>query len=49
LEHRGFACRGAIALPIMTVLAQVFVPSGGAWAHLSATVLPLYLRNSLLL
>lgn len=38
-----------IALPIMTVLAQVFVPSGGAWAHLSATVLPLYLRNSLLL
>lgn len=38
-----------IALPILTVVAQVFVPSGGAWAHLSATVLPLYLRNSLLL
>jgi iron(III) transport system permease protein len=38
-----------IALPIVTVLAQVFVPSGGAWQHLSETVLPLYLRNSLLL
>lgn len=38
-----------IALPIVTVLAQVFVPSGGAWQHLTETVLPLYLRNSLLL
>ncbi|WP_417588180.1 ABC transporter permease [Pararhodobacter oceanensis] len=38
-----------IALPIVSVLAQVFVPSGGAWSHLAATVLPLYLRNSLML
>ncbi len=38
-----------IALPIVAVLAQVFLPSGGAWSHLVATVLPLYLRNSLLL
>ena len=38
-----------IALPILSVLAQVFVPTGGAWAHLVETVLPLYLRNSLLL
>lgn len=38
-----------IALPILSVLAQVFVPSGGAWAHLAETVLPLYLRNSLML
>lgn len=38
-----------IALPIVAVVAQVFVPSGGAWAHLASTVLPLYLRNSALL
>ena len=38
-----------IALPIVAVLAQVFVPSDGAWAHLAATVLPRYLRNSLML
>lgn len=38
-----------ISMPVVAVLAQVFVPSGGAWAHLSATVLPLYLRNSLML
>ena len=38
-----------IALPILAVVAQVFLPSGGAWAHLVSTVLPLYLRNSLFL
>lgn len=38
-----------IALPILSVLSQVFVPSGGAWPHLAATVLPLYLWNSVLL
>jgi iron(III) transport system permease protein len=38
-----------IALPIVAVLAQVLVPSGGAWSHLASTVLPLYLRNSLML
>ena len=38
-----------IALPILSVLSQVLIPSGGAWAHLASTVLPLYLRNSLLL
>lgn len=38
-----------IALPIVAVLAQVLVPSGGAWSHLVSTVLPLYLRNSLML
>ena len=38
-----------IALPIVAVLSQVLVPSDGAWSHLAATVLPLYLRNSLLL
>ena len=38
-----------IALPILAVLSRVFVPSGGAWEHLMDTVLPLYVRNSLLL
>lgn len=38
-----------IALPIVAVLSQVLVPSGGAWSHLASTVLPLYLRNSLML
>ncbi|WP_370207419.1 ABC transporter permease [Pararhodobacter marinus] len=38
-----------IALPILAVVAQVFLPSDGAWAHLASTVLPLYLRNSLFL
>ncbi len=38
-----------ILLPILTVLMQVFMPSDGVWAHLRATVLPGYLRNSLLL
>lgn len=38
-----------IALPIVAVLAQVFVPTDGALSRLAATVLPLYLRNSLIL
>ena len=45
----ALAVAALIALPIVAVLAQVFLPSGGAWSHLVATVLPLYLRNSLLL
>ena len=38
-----------IALPIAAVVLQVFRPTEGAWSHLAATVLPLYLSNSLLL
>jgi len=38
-----------IALPIIAVVSQVLRPSGGAWAHLASTVLPLYLTNSLML
>ncbi len=41
------AVAGLIALPILTVAANVFAPTGDIWAHLSATVLPLYLVNSL--
>ena len=38
-----------IALPILAVMSRVFIPSDGAWAHLVDTVLPLYVRNSVLL
>ena len=38
-----------LALPIAIVAANVFVPGGEAWAHLSATVLPRYIRTTLLL
>jgi iron(III) transport system permease protein len=36
-------------MPVVVVLAHVFVPSGDIWQHLSSTVLPDYIRNSLLL
>ncbi|MCB1389881.1 MAG: iron ABC transporter permease [Rhodobacteraceae bacterium] len=45
----ALAVAALIALPIVAVVAQVTQPSGGAWTHLAETVLPLYLRNSLLL
>src|SRR5690606_3781570 len=38
-----------LSMPVIVVLAHVFVPSGDIWQHLSTTVLPDYIRNSLLL
>ncbi|MFZ9133388.1 MAG: hypothetical protein ACO21B_09245, partial [Gemmobacter sp.] len=38
-----------MALPIATVVAHVFIPSEGVWPQLLETVLPLYLRNTILL
>jgi iron(III) transport system permease protein len=38
-----------LAAPILVVAGNLFVPGGEAWAHLAATVLPEYARNSLLL
>jgi iron(III) transport system permease protein len=38
-----------IALPVVVVLMNVFVPSRGTWDHLVSTVLPEYVWNSLLL
>ena len=38
-----------IALPVMVVLQNVFVPSHGTWRHLAHTVLGDYVVNSLLL
>ena len=36
-----------IAAPILTVVASLFIPAGEVWAHLSSTVLPRYIQNSL--
>ena len=41
------AVLGAVLLPIAVVLAHLFVPTGDLWAHLSSTVLPRYIVNTL--
>ena len=38
-----------IATPVLVILAYVFVPAGEIWSHLSATVLPRYVANTLVL
>jgi len=38
-----------IALPVVVVLLNIFVPGQGTWSHLAATVLPEYAGNSLAL
>ena len=38
-----------LALPVVVVLSNVFLPTEGTWPHLASTVLPDYVRNSLLL
>lgn len=35
-----------VSVPIITVLANIFVPSGEVWSHLAQTVLPNYVINS---
>src|SRR6056297_611012 len=35
-----------VAIPIFTVISNMFVPSGDIWGHLASTVLPLYIMNS---
>ena len=35
-----------LAVPVLYVAGNIFVPSGGTWAHLVATVLPEYIRNT---
>ena len=45
----ALAVVAVILLPIVTVLSRVFVPSEGVWPHLVATVLPIYLGNTLIL
>jgi len=36
-----------LVLPIAVVIADIFAPSTGTWAHLAATVLPEYVANTL--
>src|SRR5688572_3030432 len=38
---------GVLAVPVVIVLASVFAPAGETWAHLTATVLPEYIANTL--
>jgi iron(III) transport system permease protein len=44
-----FALAALIALPVLAVLAQLFIPAGEVWRHLAETVLGRYVLNSLLL
>src|SRR5687767_12487141 len=36
-----------IAVPIVVVLGNVFLPAGDTWEHLAKTVLPEYIANTL--
>lgn len=36
-----------ISIPILVVFGFIFVPTGEIWSHLAATVLPVYLMNTL--
>jgi len=38
-----------LLLPVLVIIASLFQQGDGTWSHLSATVLPTYLKNSLLL
>ncbi|MEX2541090.1 MAG: iron ABC transporter permease [Trueperaceae bacterium] len=43
------AVAALIAAPILVVLSSVLTPAGEIWRHLASTLLPEYIRNSLLL
>ena len=36
-----------VSVPVLVVASSVFVSAGDIWSHLAATVLPLYISNSL--
>lgn len=36
-----------VAVPVLTVAANLFIPSGDIWRHMASTVLPDYIKNSL--
>ncbi|CAN5400726.1 iron ABC transporter permease [soil metagenome] len=36
-----------VSIPIITIIANLFVSSGDVWPHLASTVLPEYIKNSL--
>ncbi|WP_089687103.1 ABC transporter permease [Billgrantia gudaonensis] len=43
------AVAAVVALPVLVVLAHIVMPTDGIWQHLASTVLPRYLRNTLVL
>lgn len=49
LTWAALAIAALFAVPVISVLANIFVPSNGVWQHLASTVLPRYLANTLLL
>ncbi len=36
-----------VSIPILTVAVNIFIPAGDVWGHLSSTVLPEYIENSI--
>lgn len=38
-----------VSIPVLTVTANIFVPTGDIWSHLASTVLPQYVKNSFIL
>ena len=44
-----FVAAALVAVPMLTVIVIAFTPDDDVWAHLVATVLPVYLRNTLVL
>jgi iron(III) transport system permease protein len=38
-----------VAMPVVVILVHVFLPSGEVWQHLTSTVLPRYILNTLVL
>jgi len=47
LTWSALAIAALFAIPVISVLANIFVPSGDVWQHLASTVLPHYLANTL--
>jgi iron(III) transport system permease protein len=47
LSAFAIAVAVALSVPVVVVVMNIFIPSQGTWAHLAATVLPEYVRNSL--
>jgi len=46
LTWSALAIAAVFAIPVLSVLANVFVPSSGVWQHLAETVLAKYLANT---
>ena len=47
LAWTALAIAGLFAIPVFSVLVNVFAPSAGVWQHLASTVLPNYVTNTI--